>query len=55
MFAPTVFAAESEAKAAGIQKRMLAGAMQRLSEANKIRVKNYGKPSRQSAKIVLCS
>jgi hypothetical protein len=38
MFAPTVFAAESEAKAAGIQKRM-----------------NYGKPSRQSAKIVLCS
>jgi len=34
---------------------MLAGAMQRLFEANKIRVENYGKPSWQSAKIVLCS
>jgi RecA-family ATPase len=54
-YAPTVFATESEAKAAGIQKRMLAGAMQRLFEANKIRAENYGKPSRQSARILLCS
>jgi hypothetical protein len=52
-YAPTVFAADQEAK--GITKRQFAAAMRRLFDDNKIRVETFGKPSRQSAKIVLCS
>jgi RecA-family ATPase len=54
-YAPAVFAAETEAKAAKMSKKMLADAMQRLFEANKIKVENYGKPSRQSARIIACA
>jgi RecA-family ATPase len=51
-YAPTVFAVDQEAK--GVTKRQFAAAMQRLFDDNKIKVENYGKPSRQSARIVPC-
>src|SRR5262249_42926255 len=51
-YPPTVFAADQEAK--GITKRQFAEAMQRMFDGNKIKVEISGKPSRQSARIVLC-
>jgi RecA-family ATPase len=51
-YAPTMFAKESAAKNQGIRKRDLEDAMRRLFEANKLRVENYGRPSRPSSKLV---
>jgi RecA-family ATPase len=52
MFAPTVFAKEAEAKAAGIKKKDFEAAMGRLFDANKIHLESYGSPSRETKKLV---
>jgi RecA-family ATPase len=53
-YAPTVFAAERRAKEANIKKPGLVAAMRRLFDARKIRVDNYGRPSRPYSRIVSC-
>jgi hypothetical protein len=53
-YAPTVFAAERRAKEANIKKPGLVAAMRRLFDARKIRVDNYGRPSRPYSRIVPC-
>jgi RecA-family ATPase len=52
-YAPTMFAKDPMARAPGIQKT-LADAMERLFEAKKIRVEDYGRPSRPHARLVRC-
>jgi RecA-family ATPase len=49
-YAPAAFVAEPEAK--GLSKIVLADTMRRLFVANKIRVENYGRPSRPYCRIV---
>jgi RecA-family ATPase len=51
-YAPTLFAQESEAKAARIGKQAFANAMRRLFFSNRIHLENYGKPSRQFKRLV---
>jgi RecA-family ATPase len=48
-YAPTVFAEESN----GISRSQLADAMRRLFQAEKIRVENYGRPSRPYSRIAI--
>jgi hypothetical protein len=50
--APSVFAKESEAKAAKLGKATLADAMRRLFAAGRIRMEAYGRSSRESRRIV---
>jgi len=50
-YAPTLFAAETEAKDAGIKKPALEDAMRRLFQADKIRLEPYGAPSRGLQKL----
>ena len=52
-YAPTVFAAEPEAKAAKANKKTLAEAMSRLFVAGKIRVAPEGPPSRQRSRLMI--
>jgi RecA-family ATPase len=52
-YAPTEFAKEPEAKAAGIKKKDFEDAMRRLLAAGKIRVEPYGPPSRGWTKLVI--
>ena len=47
-----MFAADQDAN--GIDKRAFADAMRRLFHDGKIKVQTFGKPSRQSARIVAC-
>jgi RecA-family ATPase len=49
-YAPAVFVAEPEVK--GLSKIVLADTMRRLFVANKIRVENYGQPSRPSPAVM---
>jgi RecA-family ATPase len=51
--APAVFAAEAEVKKHRLRKDDLREAMSRLFEKNKIRVEEYGRPSRTHCKIAL--
>jgi RecA-family ATPase len=50
-FAPKVFSEQPTAN--GMNKKALAGAMQRLFAANKIRICEYGRPSRPNSKLEL--
>jgi RecA-family ATPase len=50
-YAPTLFSTDPEGKG---RRRDLAAAMDRLFAANKIRVENYGRPSRPASKVVRC-
>jgi RecA-family ATPase len=50
-YAPTTFAKENSARTQGIRKADLEAAMRRLFEAGKIKVDNYGRPSRPSSKL----
>jgi RecA-family ATPase len=52
-YAPTQFSKDPKAKTPGIHKAM-ADAMERLFAAKKIKVENYGRPSRLSSRIVRC-
>jgi hypothetical protein len=53
MYAPTVFAKEQEARAAGLKKKDFESAMSRLFDANKIHVESSGPPSRRSSRLVV--
>jgi RecA-family ATPase len=50
-YAPTVFAAETEAKTAGIRKAALVDAMRTLFEKEKIHLTPYGPPSKGTKKL----
>jgi RecA-family ATPase len=52
-YAPTMFCTDPEAKGAGMHKALVA-AMDRLFAANKIKVENYGRPSRPYSRVVRC-
>jgi RecA-family ATPase len=52
-YAPTVFANETEAKKYHLRKAHLEAAMNRLFEAKKIHVENYGRPSRPYSRIAI--
>jgi RecA-family ATPase len=52
-YAPTVFANETEAKKQQLRKSELEAAMNRLFEAKKIYVENYGRPSRPYSRIAI--
>jgi hypothetical protein len=52
-YAPTVFANETEAKKHQLRKADLEAAMNRLFEAKKIYVENYGRPSRPYSRIAI--
>ena len=51
--APATFAKETEAKKLQLKKGDLEGAMRRLFEAKKIRVEDYGRPSRPYQRIII--
>jgi hypothetical protein len=51
-YAPKLFAAEPEAKAAGLRKANFENAMRRLFANRKIIVQTYGKYSRQHERLV---
>ena len=51
--APTVFAAETEAKKHQLRKADFEAAMNRLFEAKKIYVEHYGRPSRPYSRIAI--
>jgi RecA-family ATPase len=51
-YAPALFAAEPEAKTAGLSKETLTETMRRLFAANQIHVENYGRPSNPHHRIV---
>jgi RecA-family ATPase len=51
-YAPTVFARNSDSKAASIKKNEFETAMERLFKADKIHLEQYGHPSRDTWKIV---
>jgi RecA-family ATPase len=53
-YAPTMLAKDPKAKAPGI-KAALAAAMERLFEAKKIKVEEYGPPSKNHQRIVRCN
>jgi len=53
MYAPTAFAKETEAKNHQLRKADFEDAMQRLFEAKKIHVENYGRPSRPYTRIII--
>jgi RecA-family ATPase len=53
IYAPPIFAAEPEARAAGLSSRHLADAMARLFAANRIRVETSGPPSKRRSRIVV--
>src|SRR5262249_48392519 len=48
-YAPALFCKERDAN--GMRKEDFASAMRRLSEAGKIHVENYGRPSRPASRI----
>ena len=52
-YAPTEFAKEPEAKAAGLTKKDFEAAMRRLLAAGKIRIEPYGPPSRGWTRLVV--
>ena len=52
-YAPTIFTSETEAKKHQLRKVELEAAMNRLFEAKKIHVENYGRPSRPYTRIIL--
>jgi RecA-family ATPase len=52
-FAPAEFAREPEAKADHVSKQALTDAMRRLFVADKIRVEDYGRPSRPASRIAI--
>ena len=52
-YAPTVFANENEAKKHYLRKAEIEAAMNRLFEAKKIYVENYGRPSRPYSRIAI--
>jgi len=52
-YAPTAFAREEDAKKCRIKKPEFERAMRDLFKADKIRVENYGRPSRPSYKLVV--
>jgi RecA-family ATPase len=52
-YAPAAFAREAEAKKLQLRKADLEAAMRRLFEAKKIRVEDYGRPSRPSQRIII--
>jgi hypothetical protein len=52
-YAPTVFAAEAEAKQHHLRKTDFGAAMRRLFEAKKIYVEHYGRPSRPYSRIAI--
>jgi RecA-family ATPase len=52
-YAPTEFASEKEAKAAGLKKADLEAAMRRLLTASKIRIEDYGPASRGWSRLVM--
>ena len=52
IYAPTLFAAEPEAKEKLLSKDHFADAMRRLFSAGKIHVITYGKPSNPHTKIM---
>ena len=54
-YAPTAFAKENTAKTQGIRKADLEAAMRRLFEAGRLRVENYGRPSRPASKLAPAS
>jgi RecA-family ATPase len=52
-YAPVLFAREEEAKAAGINSKVLAEAMRQLFKDDKIFNKDYGRPSRPYTRITI--
>jgi RecA-family ATPase len=52
-YAPTAFAAETEAKSHQLRKADFEAAMRRLFEAKKIHNENYGRPSRLYTRIII--
>jgi RecA-family ATPase len=52
-YAPTCFAKETEAKSAALRKADFEEAMRRLFADGKIRVEDYGRPSRPNSRIVI--
>jgi RecA-family ATPase len=52
-YAPTCFAKETEAKSAALRKANFEEAMRRLFADGKIRVEDYGRPSRPNSRIVI--
>jgi hypothetical protein len=52
-YAPTAFAAETEAKKHQLRKADLEAAMRRLFEVKKIHVETYGRPSRPYTRIAI--
>jgi len=52
-YAPTIFTSETEAKKHQLRKVELEAAMNRLFEAKKIHVENYGRPSRPYTRITI--
>jgi RecA-family ATPase len=52
-YAPTAFAAETEAKKLQLRKVDLEAAMRRLFEAKKIRVETYGRPAQPHSRIII--
>jgi len=52
-YAPTAFAAETEAKKHQLRKADFESAMRRLFEAKKIHVEDYGRPSRPYTRITI--
>jgi hypothetical protein len=51
-YAPAMFAKEKEAREAGIKKAAFETAMRNLFAADKIRLENYGPPSKTASKLV---
>jgi RecA-family ATPase len=52
-YAPTAFAAETEAQKHQLRKADFEAAMRRLFEAKRIRVENYGRPSQPHSRITI--
>ena len=52
-YAPAAFAGEPEAN--GLNKQVITATMRRLFAADKIRVENYGRPSRPYTRIITCN
>ena len=52
-YAPTLFAREAEVGPVGVTRKDLEAAMSRLFAGGKIRVENYGRPSRPYSRLIL--
>jgi hypothetical protein len=52
-YAPTLFAREAEVGRVGVTRKDLEVAMSRLFAGGKIRVENYGRPSRPYSRLIL--